>query len=63
LVLPLPEGEGRGEGERALEIADRWNFAMGSRPSYFIRISDFGGRWVLLARYSGRATVANAWQS
>jgi len=31
LVLPLPEGEGRGEGERALEIADRGRFAIGSR--------------------------------
>ena len=35
LVLPLPEGEGRGEGERALEIADRGSFAIGSRISEF----------------------------
>ncbi len=37
LVLPLPEGEGRGEGERALEIADRGSFAIGSQVSSFLR--------------------------
>src|SRR2546428_5439011 len=31
-------------GERALEIADRGSFAIGSRPSDFFRISDFGLR-------------------
>jgi len=30
-IPPLPGGRGQGEGERALEIADRGRFAIGSR--------------------------------